>query len=229
MEPTQAELEALANRDVVEAQQLPPRQRHQLIFARFSRLAVGESFILSNTHDPKPLHREFEGKEPGAFSWDYVESGPQRWQVRIGRVAESPAPAQARAEDPVAGQDAEVAASPKLLCDARALAEDLGSLSAGAVWKLAESDRQLDANLVHLPAGRGVDTHAEPALDVLLVVVSGEGVMETGEGEKLALTAGRVLWLPHGSRRSLSAGDDGLLYLTVHRRRPGMSIKLIER
>lgn len=233
MEPTQAELEALANQDVVDAQQLPPRQRHQLIFARFSRLAVGESFILSNTHDPKPLHREFDGKEPGAFSWDYVESGPERWQVRIGRVAQSAAPAQqsAQAHDGggATGQAAEVAASPKLLCDARALAEDLGSLSAGAVWKLAESDRQLDANLVHLPAGRSVDAHAEPALDVLLVVVSGEGAMETGEGEKLPLTAGRVLWLPHGSRRSLSAGDDGLLYLTVHRRRPGMSIKLIER
>lgn len=213
MEPTEVE-----NQAVIDATQLPPRERHQRIFARFARLAVGESFILSNTHDPKPLHREFDDAHPGAFSWDYVESGPERWQVRIGRVAESEGAAQATAV-PV----------PKLLCDAQAMADELGNLSAGAVWKLAESDRQLDANLVHLPAGRRVDAHAEAALDVLLVIVSGSGELESGEGEKLALAEGRVLWLPHGSRRSLSAGDEGLLYLTVHQRRPGMSIQLIER
>lgn len=219
MEPIEIENEAaVEEQDVIDATRLPPRQRHQLIFARFARLAVGESFILSNSHDPKPLHREFDAAHPGAFTWDYVESGPERWQVRIGRVAQSE------------GEEAAAAVPvPKLLCDARAMAEELGSLSAGAVWKLAESDRQLDSNLVHLPAGRRVDAHAEPALDVMLVVVSGVGELESGDGEKLALTAGRVIWLPRGSRRSLSAGDDGLLYLTVHRRRPGMSIQLIER
>lgn len=217
MESTEAENEALADQPVIDATQLPARQRHQLIFARFARLAVGESFILSNSHDPKPLHREFDAAHDGAFTWDYVESGPERWQVRIERV--TPAGQGASAAVPV----------PKLLCDARAVAEELGTLSAGAVWKLAESDRQLDANLVHLPAGRSVDAHAESALDVMLVVVSGSGELESGEGEKLALAAGRVLWLPRGSRRSLSAGDEGLLYLTVHRRRPGMSIQLIER
>lgn len=217
MEPIEVEDEAVENQHVIDATQLPPRERHQRIFARFARLAVGESFILSNSHDPKPLHREFDAAHPGAFSWDYVESGPERWQARIGRVAQSEA------------APATVVPVPKLLCDARAMADELGSLSAGAVWKLAESDRQLDANLVHLPAGRRVDAHAEAALDVLLVVVSGGGELESGEGEKLELAEGRVLWLPHGSRRSLSAGEDGLLYLTVHRRRPGMSIQLIER
>ena len=94
--------------------------------------------------------------------------------------------------------------------------------------KLAESDRQLDANVVHLPSGRRVDPHAESALDVLLVVVSGSGKLEAGDGQTLDLAEGLVMWLPHGSRRSLSAGEDGLLYMTVHRRRPGMSIQLIE-
>lgn len=226
MEPNEVENEATEDQAVIDATQLPPRQRHQRIFARFARLAVGESFILSNSHDPKPLHREFDTAHPGAFTWDYVESGPERWQVRIGRVAPSDA-SPADAAD--AADAAQPIALPKLLCDAQSLADDLGSLSAGAVWKLDESDRQLDANLVHLPAGRRVDAHAETALDVLLVVVSGSGVLETGNGEELALTEGRVIWLPHGSQRSLNAGADGLLYLTVHRRRPGMSIQLIER
>jgi uncharacterized protein (DUF2249 family)/quercetin dioxygenase-like cupin family protein len=228
MEPTEVENEARGHEVVIDATQLPPRQRHQLIFERFAELAVGDAFILSNTHDPKPLRREFDQSRAGEFSWDYVESGPERWQVRIGRVAQPPVAA-ADAEAETAADAPSTAPVPKLLCDARSLAEDLRSLSAGAVWKLAESDRQLDANLVHLPAGRQVDEHAEPALDVLFVVVSGSGVLESADGEKLSLAEGRVIWLPRGSRRSLSAGDEGLLYLTVHRRRPGMSIQLIER
>lgn len=93
----------------------------------------------------------------------------------------------------------------------------------GAAWKLAEPDRQLDANLVHLPAGKSVESHREPDLDVLLLVVSGDGTLSTPEGPQ-QLTKGAVFWLPHGSTRSLSAGEQGLYYLTVHRRRPGMSI-----
>ncbi|GAA2823639.1 cupin domain-containing protein [Kribbella solani] len=89
----------------------------------------------------------------------------------------------------------------------------------GAWWTLAESGRQLDANLVHLPPGRHVGEHVEPDLDVLLVVVEGSGTI----GEPVS--TGSLVWLPHGSRRELTAGPDGLSYLTVHRRRPGMQIK----
>lgn len=39
-------------------------------------------------HDPKPLRREFEATHPGGFTWEYAESGPERWQVRIGRVTD---------------------------------------------------------------------------------------------------------------------------------------------
>lgn len=78
-------LEELA---VVDVREIPHGQRHPRIFTCFARLAVGESFTLVNNHDPKPLRREFEATHPGCFTWEYVESGPDRWQVRIGRVAE---------------------------------------------------------------------------------------------------------------------------------------------
>lgn len=71
---------------VIDVRPIPHGQRHPRIFARFARLAAGEAFTLVNNHDPKPLRREFEAAYPGAFSWDYVESGPEQWQVRIGRV-----------------------------------------------------------------------------------------------------------------------------------------------
>lgn len=77
----------LEHPEVVDVREIPHGERHPRIFARYARLAPGESFTLVNNHDPKPLRREFEAAHPGAFSWDYVESGPQRWQIRIGRTA----------------------------------------------------------------------------------------------------------------------------------------------
>ena len=121
MESTGAEIQA----EVIDATQLPPRERQQMIFARFERLAIGESFILSSSHDPKPLYREFEAAYAGAYTWDCVESGPERWQVRIGRLASS---TQRRAAQPPQPEPA-----PKLLCDTRLLAAELGNLSSGAV------------------------------------------------------------------------------------------------
>lgn len=114
-------------------------------------------------------------------------------------------------------------ALPRLLCDTRALTGQ-PSAPAGALWRLAEPGRQLDANVVHLPPRERVDTHAEPDLDVLLFVVAGDGVLGTAEGPQ-PLTEGALHWLPHGSRRNLTAGDRGLSYLTVHRCRPGMRIR----
>lgn len=115
------------------------------------------------------------------------------------------------------------AAMPRILCDTRALAA-LPSAPAGALWRLEESGRQLDANLVHLPPRQRVDTHTEPDLDVILLVVAGDGTLGTTDEPQL-LAEGALTWLPHGSTRSITAGEDGLSYLTVHRRRPGMQIK----
>lgn len=65
---------------------LPPRQRHELIFARFLALAPGEALQLINDHDPKPLHYQFQAEHPGEVDWQYLEQGPEVWRVRIGRV-----------------------------------------------------------------------------------------------------------------------------------------------
>ncbi|PZT76349.1 MULTISPECIES: DUF2249 domain-containing protein [unclassified Streptomyces] len=78
-----------ADSAVVDVREIPHGRRHPRIFTRFARLADGESFVLVNNHDPKPLRREFEATHPDAFTWEYVESGPEQWQVRITRVAAS--------------------------------------------------------------------------------------------------------------------------------------------
>ena len=110
----------------------------------------------------------------------------------------------------------------RILADVRELAGD-SLLPSGARWKLDEPGRELDANLIHLPPGQRVETHTEPELDVLLVVVAGSGTVDTPDGSK-SLADGNLVWLPRGSTRSIAAGKDGLSYLTVHRRRPGLQI-----
>ncbi|WP_208853287.1 hypothetical protein [Streptomyces albofaciens] len=115
------------------------------------------------------------------------------------------------------------ASAPQLLCDINTLvAED--SLSAGALWRLAEPGRQLDANLIHLRPEEVIGTHTEPDLDVLVFVVAGHGTLGTAHGTQ-PLAQGRVAWLPRDTSRSLAAGKEGMSYVTVHRRRPGMQIR----
>ncbi len=70
---------------VLDVRQLPPPQRHTLIFDSYEKLNGGEGFILVNDHDPKPLYYQFQAERPGEVSWDYLERGPDVWRVRIGR------------------------------------------------------------------------------------------------------------------------------------------------
>lgn len=69
----------------VDVRQVPPAQRHPLIFGAFEDLAPGQDFILVNDHDPKPLHYQFRFEREGQFTWDYLETGPEVWKVRIGK------------------------------------------------------------------------------------------------------------------------------------------------
>ncbi|MFE7750348.1 hypothetical protein [Streptomyces sp. NPDC057428] len=115
-------------------------------------------------------------------------------------------------------------ATPKVLAVLDELLTSVAPGERGALWHLAEQGRELDANVVHLPPDAHVGEHQEDVLDVLLVVLAGSGGLRTG-GRALDLVPTTVMWLPRTSRRALEAGPDGLTYLTVHRRRPGLTVK----
>ncbi len=78
---------APSDADSLDVRSLPPRERHESIFSAYEALGAGDSFVLVNDHDPKPLRYQFDAEHPGAFTWDYLESGPRVWRVRIGRSA----------------------------------------------------------------------------------------------------------------------------------------------
>lgn len=74
-----------------------PRERHPLIFGSFDKLQPGEALLLVNDHDPKPLFYQFQAEASGEFTWDYLENGPEVWQVRIGKPEEHAQPIVAKA------------------------------------------------------------------------------------------------------------------------------------
>lgn len=66
---------------------IPPREKHPAIFDTFASLEPGESFVLVNDHDPKPLRYQFDFEHGGRFDWKYLEQGPSVWRVEISRTA----------------------------------------------------------------------------------------------------------------------------------------------
>jgi len=70
----------------LDVRQIPPPQKHPAIFKTFDSLEKGESFILINDHEPRPLYYQFEAERSGQFQWDYLEQGPDVWRVNIMKV-----------------------------------------------------------------------------------------------------------------------------------------------
>ena len=64
---------------------IPPRDKHPSIFRALDGLASGESLLLVNDHDPKPLRYQLDAERPDTFDWKYEADGPEEWRVRINR------------------------------------------------------------------------------------------------------------------------------------------------
>lgn len=64
---------------------IEPKLKHPTIFARFDELTEGESLVILNDHDPKPLYYQLLGERGNIFTWQYLEEGPENWQVKISK------------------------------------------------------------------------------------------------------------------------------------------------
>jgi quercetin dioxygenase-like cupin family protein len=91
----------------------------------------------------------------------------------------------------------------------------------GPVWGAASED--LNATLLVWQAGGGTPEHVNDERDVLVVVLAGSAVVSV-RGRTESVGAGRALIIPKGARRRITAGPDGVRYLSVHRRRPPLQI-----
>lgn len=108
--------------------------------------------------------------------------------------------------------------------DLLALAQAFGH--SGTAWTLKSDD--LNANLLVLNDGGRSSEHVNELLDVLIVGISGSGIVSI-DSEENQLSAGGVMLAPRGSSRSIRAVGGPFAYLTVHRRRgvlwPSPSVK----
>ena len=71
---------------IIDVQKIVPAQRHGLIFQSFDNLVPGQSLIILNDHDPRPLLRQFQETRPEQFQDEYLEAGPAVWKVKITRT-----------------------------------------------------------------------------------------------------------------------------------------------
>jgi len=106
------------------------------------------------------------------------------------------------------------------LKDAAATAGDC----AGVIWSL-DTSSDLNANLVRFGTGQGVGEHVNDEVEVIILGVSGSGIV-TVDREEHALSSGRLVFIPKGARRATVSTSEDFAYLTVHRRRRPLQIGL---
>ncbi len=72
--------------EILDVTVIEPKFKHPTIFQKFDALIQGESFIIHNDHDPKPLYYQLLGERGNIFIWQYLEEGPDYWKVKISKL-----------------------------------------------------------------------------------------------------------------------------------------------
>lgn len=104
--------------------------------------------------------------------------------------------------------------------DLAALATDASTnKTAGAVWSLVSAD--LNLNLLHFEDGDGVAAHSNNEVDVIGLVIAGEGTLDL-DGHQERLQPGHLFYIPKGARRAIQSRSPDFAYLSCHRRRAGL-------
>lgn len=78
----------ITNEIVINVQEIEPKLRHLTIFQTFDRLALGESLLIHNNHDPKPVYHQLYERRGDSFTWEYLREGPECWDIRVTKTAD---------------------------------------------------------------------------------------------------------------------------------------------
>jgi quercetin dioxygenase-like cupin family protein len=117
---------------------------------------------------------------------------------------------------------AEVAIEPRDATAEPGVVDLISPSGTGPLWGTQSDD--LNATLLAWPAGQGPGEHRNAERDVLLVVLAGQATV-TLDGEEHLARAGYAILIEKGSTRSISAGPNGVRYLSIHRRRGPLQVK----
>lgn len=75
------------NEKTLDVRDMECENRCPLISETFEALEAGESFVLVNRFDPKPLRSKLESASAHGVRWEYLELSPQICRIRIGKTA----------------------------------------------------------------------------------------------------------------------------------------------
>ena len=101
------------------------------------------------------------------------------------------------------------------------LEADAPERSPGSADELAPDE--LNVTKLSWQAGSGPPEHVNEEQDVLMVVLDGSATLNI-DGEQRELARGETAIIAKGRKRKITAGADGVRYLSVHRRRPPLQI-----
>jgi uncharacterized protein (DUF2249 family) len=81
-----AEHEAMLSVDArIDVRSLPHAQRHATVLAAISQLPADGALVLIAPHAPMPLLAEIDRRFPGQIDGEWLQEGPDVWQVRLHR------------------------------------------------------------------------------------------------------------------------------------------------
>ena len=103
------------------------------------------------------------------------------------------------------------------IVDLAALARS--AIAPGAIW--TQQSQDLNVNLLVFASGEGVAEHVNAEVDVLLVGITGAGIV-TIDGSRQVVSAGDAIVIPKGANRGVQSTSDPFAYLSCHRRRGGL-------
>jgi len=75
---------------ILNGRSMPCPVKYGFIIQKWLDLAVGDYFVLVNDRDPVRMREQFSAEWSGAFDWQYLQKGPDEFQVKITRLRTTP-------------------------------------------------------------------------------------------------------------------------------------------
>lgn len=73
-------------RTELDVRPVEPKHRLDTILGAYDSLSAGETLHLTVDHDPKCMYYTLDAmREPGSFTFEYLESGPEIWRVEVSK------------------------------------------------------------------------------------------------------------------------------------------------
>ncbi|HEX6074355.1 MAG TPA: DUF2249 domain-containing protein [Micromonosporaceae bacterium] len=71
----------------IDVRQVPHGERHAKVLTALDAVPVEGALVLVAPHAPRPLLNQIQDLYPGQFGVEWLQSGPEVWQVRLQRAA----------------------------------------------------------------------------------------------------------------------------------------------